>query len=228
MQKGLSKKTTLSVKQRTSGQANRARKTATENLELPPVDPDSLIVERDPDRLHAFARGLLHHLCNPSRSYSFEMVKAATVWLIGAYVDAQVPLAPEMSALVAGIVKWQRGASTFRKVQEHNEQAFWAAIRFEASMPPDPKGKAPSAASLYSVAKHVLELEGVGLPRQGTRVPRNIDVEPAPNTAQKSAEATIRGWRKIDHYRQNVRLQRDSVGHFKNIRAAASARGVKK
>ena len=85
----------------------------------------------------------------------------------GAYVDAQVPLAPEMSALIAGVVKWQRQASTFRKVQETNEEAYWAAIRFEASKPADPKGKAPSAASLYSVAKHVLEPEGAGIPAAG-------------------------------------------------------------
>jgi hypothetical protein len=155
------------------------------------------------------------------------MVKAATVWLVGAYVDAQVPLAPEMSALIAGVVKWQREASTFRKVQAINEEAYWAAIRFEASKPPDPKGKAPSAASLYSVAKHVLEPKGAGLPRQGTRIPRNIDSEPDPNTAQKSAEATIRGWCKITHYRQNVRLQRNSIGYFNNIRTSTSRGGVK-
>jgi hypothetical protein len=228
MQKGFPKKTTLPVKQRKSGQAHRARDTTTEDFYLPMVDPDFLIIESDPDKLHAFARGLLNRLRKPSRSYSFEMVKAATVWLVGAYVEAQIPLAPEMSALIAGVVKWQRRASTFRKVQETNEEAYWAAIRFEASKPPHPKGKAPSAASLYSVAKHVLELEGTGLPQQGTRIPRNIDSEPDPNTAQKSAEATIRGWRKIDHYRQNVRLQRDFIGYFKNIPTSHSNRGVKK
>jgi hypothetical protein len=228
MQKGFAKKTTLPVKQRKSGQAHRARDTTTEDFYLPMVDPDFLIIESDPDKLHAFARGLLNRLRKPSRSYSFEMVKAATVWLVGAYVEAQIPLAPEMSALIAGVVKWQRRASTFRKVQETNEEAYWAAIRFEASKPPHPKGKAPSAASLYSVAKHVLELEGTGLPQQGTRIPRNIDSEPDPNTAQKSAEATIRGWRKIDHYRQNVRLQRDFIGYFKNIPTSHSNRGVKK
>ena len=198
------------VKQGKSGQAG-ARNTGTEHFDLPVVDPDFLIIERDPEKLRAFARGLLNRLRRPSRSYSVEMVKAATVWLVGAYVEAQVPLAPEMSALIAGIVRWQRRGSTLRKVQEHNEEAYWAAIRFEASKAPDPRGKAPSAASLYSVAKHVLELERGGLPRQGTRIPRNIESEPDPNTAQKSAEATIRGWRKIDHYRQNVRLRRNST-----------------
>jgi hypothetical protein len=89
---------------------------------LPMFDPVFLIIERDPDKLHAYARGLLHQLRNPSRSYSFEMIKAATVWLVGAYVEARVPLAPEMSGLIAGVVKWNRRASAFRKVQEKNER----------------------------------------------------------------------------------------------------------
>ena len=49
---------------------------------LPLVDPDYLIIERDPDKLRAYARGLLYQLRNPSRSYSLEMAKAATVWLV--------------------------------------------------------------------------------------------------------------------------------------------------
>ena len=73
---------------------------------LPLVDPDYLIQESDPDKLRAYARGLLLQLRNPSRNYSREMVKAATVWLVGAYVDARLPLAPEMAALIAGVVKW--------------------------------------------------------------------------------------------------------------------------
>ena len=177
---------------------------------LPLVDPDYLIVERDPDRLRAYARGLLYQLRNPSRSYSLEMVKAATVWLVGAYVDARVPLAPEMDALIAGVVKWNPRASAFRKVQEKNENAYWAAIRFEATKPADPNGKAPSAASFYAVAKHVRE--GVGFPQQRTRRPRNKDSEPGPDAAQKSAEATIKGWRKLEHYRQNVLLYRNPRG----------------
>jgi hypothetical protein len=228
MKKGFPKRTTLPVKQRKSGQVHRARETTTEDFYLPMVDPDFPITERDPVKLHAFARGLLSRLRKPSRSYPFETVKAATVWLVGAYVDAQVPLAPEMSELIAGVVKWQRRSSTFRKVQETNEETYWAAIRFEASKPADPKGKAPSAASLYSVAKHVLELEGAGFPQQGTRRRRIKDEVPDARWPQKSAEATIRGWRTIDHYRQNVRLQRDSVGYFKNIPTSDSTRGVKK
>ena len=82
MQKGFPKKQTLPLKQRKSGQVHRSRETTTEDFYLPMVDPDFLIIERDPDKLHAFARGLLNRLRKPSRSYSFEMVKAATVWLV--------------------------------------------------------------------------------------------------------------------------------------------------
>ena len=125
------------------------RKRTTQGAYAPIFDPDFLIIERDPEKLHAYARGLLHCLRNPSRSYSFEKVKAATVWLVGAYVGARVPLASEMHALIAGVVKWNRQASALRKVQKKNEPAYWAAIRFEAAHPRDPNGKAPSAATLY-------------------------------------------------------------------------------
>jgi hypothetical protein len=165
-------------------------------------------------------------LRKPSRAYSKQKVTAAAVWLVGAYVDAQVPPAPEMAEVISRIVKWDRQATTFRKVQAHNEKAYWAAIHFEASCLPDPKGKSPSAASVYSVAKHVLKTTGLEL--QGTRIPKNLDSEPAPHTAQKSAEATIRGWRKIDHYQQNVRLQRKFNSNFSKIPALASTHGVKK
>lgn len=174
---------------------------------LPLVDPDYLILESDPDKLRAYARGLLLQLRNPSRSYSLELVKAATVWLVGAYVDARLPLAPEMAALIAGVVKWNRRASTFRKVQEKNANAYWSAIRFEAKKPADRNGKAPSAASLYAVAKHVRE--EVGFPQHRTRRSRNKEDGAGPDAAQKSAEATIKNWRKLDHYQRNVRLNRD-------------------
>jgi len=58
MQKRFPKKQTLPLKQRKSGQVNRSRETTTEDFYLPMVDPDFLIIERDPDKLHAFARGL--------------------------------------------------------------------------------------------------------------------------------------------------------------------------
>src|SRR5579859_8114893 len=88
-----------------------------------------LIIERSPQRLHAYARRLLHQLLEPSRSYSLEMVKAATKWLVGAYVDARVPLVPEMYSLIAGVVKSKPRVSTFREVHEKNEEAYWAAIQ---------------------------------------------------------------------------------------------------
>jgi hypothetical protein len=182
------------------------------------IDSDFLITERDPERLHAYACGLLHQMLHPSQSFSFEMVKAATVWLVGAYVDAGVPLAPEVYRLIAGVIKWNRRASTFRKVQEKNQDAYWAAIRFEATCAPDPKGIAPSEATLYSVAKRVRE--GVGFPQQGTRRSRNKDSDPTPNAAQKSAEATIRGWRKYHHYRQNVLFQRNVTDYFRQMLAS--------
>jgi hypothetical protein len=152
---------------------------------------------------------------NPSPSYSLEMAKAATVWLVGAYIDARVPLAPEMLGLVAGVVKGKPSASSFRKVQEKNEIAYWAAIRFEAGQPADPNGEAPSAATLYAVAKHVRE--GVGFPQQGTRRRRSEDSGLTLDAAQKSAEATIRGWRKLPHYWQNVLFQRDAGAYFRQM-----------
>jgi hypothetical protein len=206
-QKATAKKTTV-VKERKAGLAHGARQTPDKDFDLPVVDPDFLITETDPKKLHAFARGLLRQLRKPSRKYPLEMVKAATVWLVGAYVEAQVPLAPQMDPLIAGLIKWDRRASTFRKAQAINDPAYWTALSYEASKPADRKGKAPSAASLYAVAKHVLGLDGSGLPRQGTRIPRNTDSEPNPHWNQKSAEATIRGWRKLDHYRLNVQLLR--------------------
>jgi hypothetical protein len=179
------------------------------------LDPDYLIIERDPETLRAYAHGLLSRLHNPSRSFSLEIVKAATVWLVGAYASARLPVTPELHRLIAGVVQWNPRASTFRQVQEKNESAYWAAIRFEAAHSADPHAKAPSAATLYAVAKHVRE--GVGFPQQGTRTSRKKDSEPAPDAAQKSAEATIRGWRKRHHYRQNVLFQRDPGAYFRQM-----------
>ena len=181
----------------------------------PMVDPDYLIIERDPQKLHAYARALLNRLLHPSPRYPLEMVKAAAVWLVGAYIDARVSLVQEMYSLIFGIVERNPKASTFRMVQEKNEDAYWAAIRFESVRPTDPTGKAPSTATLYAVAKHVLH--GVGFPQQGMRKSKIKDSERAPDAAQKSAEATIRGWRKSDHYRRNVRFQRDSAAGLREM-----------
>jgi len=45
------------------------------------------------------------------------------------------------------------------------------------TMPLTSEGEAAWPASPYSVAKHLHELEGSGLPRQGTRIPRNTASE---------------------------------------------------
>ena len=68
MQEGFRKKTAPPVKQRKSSQVARAPENTTGDFYLPMVDPDSLIIERDPNKLHAFARGLLNRLRKPSRS----------------------------------------------------------------------------------------------------------------------------------------------------------------
>ena len=162
---------------------------------LPLVDPDYLILESDPDKLRAYARGLLLQLRNPSRSYSLELVKAATVWLVGAYVDARLPLAPEMAALIAGVVKWNRRAGTLRKVQEKNANAYWSAIRFEAKKPADRNGKAPSAASLYAVAKHVREEVGSRSIGRADRETRRTGRDPMrPRRARKPPSRTGGNW----------------------------------
>jgi hypothetical protein len=62
---------------------------------------------------------------------------------------------------------------------------------------PIPKGKEPSVAKRYAVAKYVL-----GLLRNK-------------NASQKSAEGTVRGWRKLAHYRANVALQRSPARRVK-------------
>ena len=59
--------------------------------------------------------------------------------------------------------------------------------------------------------------EGVGFPQQGTRRRRNEDSGLTLDAAQKSAEATIRGWRKLPHYRQNVLFQRDAGAYFRQM-----------
>ncbi len=174
--------------------------------DLPAVDPEFMIVEQDPKKLDAYARGLLHQLRNPSSKYSLDTVKAATIWLVECYVDARAPLAPEMAPLVAELIEVRGRPSTFRKVQAANEPGYWEAIQFEANHSPDPKGKSPSVASDYAVAKHVLDT--VGFPQQGKRRLSPVQSQPDPSGPQKSAEATIRGWRKIEHYRRNVEHRR--------------------
>jgi|SRR5215469_17044821 len=165
--------------------------------QLPLVDPDFLLVERRAEKLHAYARALLQHLRairagGKAGGYPVATIKAAAVWLIESYSEAQVAPAPEAALLVSEIVRPHRGASTL-PVRRSSETPYWAAIEFEARHPPDPTGKEPSMAKRYAVAKYVLGL----LKNQ--------------NTSQKTAEASVRGWRKLPHYRANVALQRPAA-----------------
>jgi hypothetical protein len=168
---------------------------------LPPVDREFLFVERRQERLHAYARGLLQHLHairagRKAEGYPIATIKAATVWLVEAYSQADVAPAREAALLVREIVRPNRNASTL-PVRRSSEEAYWAAIAFEARNPPDPKGKEPSTAKRYAVAKYVL-----GLLKNK-------------NGSQKAAEGTIRGWRKLPHYRANVALQRSPARRVK-------------
>jgi hypothetical protein len=170
--------------------------------QLPLVDPEFRLVERRPEKLHAYARGLLQHLRairsgGKAQGYPIATIKAATVWLVDSYAEADVAPAPEAARLVSEIVRPHRDASTL-PVRRSSEEAYWAAIGFDASHPPDPSGKEPSTAKRYAVAKYVL-----GLLKNK-------------NGSQKSAEGTIRGWRKLSHYRMNVALQRSAADRAKS------------
>ena len=129
----------------------------TESMQLPLVDPDFRFVERRPEMLHAYARGLLRHLRairadGKAEGYPIATIKAAVVWLIESYAEALVPPASAAALLVSEIVRPHPKASTL-PVRRSSEAAYWAAIEFEASQPPDPTGKEPSIAKRYAVAK---------------------------------------------------------------------------
>ena len=164
------------------------------NALLPLVDSEFHLVERRRARLDAYARGLLQHLGRirdggKAGRYPIATIKAAAVWLIESYVDARVAPAPEAALLIRKIVSPNKSASTL-PVRASSEPAYLAAIEFEAQHPADPAGKEPSSASRYAVAKHIRPLL---LNKR---------------SSQKTAEATVRSWRKLRHYRENVALQR--------------------
>jgi hypothetical protein len=170
--------------------------------QLPPVDPDFLLVEHRPEALHAYARGLLQHLRQiraggKAKGYPIATIKAAAVWLIDSYAEAGIAPAPEAALLVREIVRPNRDASTL-PVRRSSEAAYLAAIEFEARHRPDPTGKDPSVAKRYAVAKYVLGLL------------RNKDA------SQKTAEGIVRGWRELRHYRENVALQRPATLRVKS------------
>jgi len=171
------------------------------SAQLPLVDPDFRLVERRPERLHAYARGLLQHLRairagEKAGGYPIATIKAAVVWLIESYAEAVVAPAPEAALLVSEIVGPDRDASTL-PIRRSSETAYWAAIEFEAGQPADPTGREPSTAKRYAVAKYVL-----GLLKNK-------------NASQKTAEAIVRGWRKLPHCRANVALQRPAAHRVK-------------
>jgi hypothetical protein len=165
--------------------------------QLPLVDPDSRLVERRAEELHAYARGLLRHLRGirageKAEGYPIATIKSAAVWLIESYAEAGIAPSPEAARLIDEIVQPHPGASTL-PVRRSSEKAYWAAIEFEAGHRPDPTGKKPSVATLYALAKHVR-------PRLQNQY-----------ASQKSAEGTVRDWRRLPHYKANVALQRPSA-----------------
>jgi hypothetical protein len=87
------------------------------SAQLPLVDPDFRLVERRPERLHAYARGLLQHLRairagEKAGGYPIATIKAAAVWLIESYAEAIVVPAPEAALLIREIVCPHPDAST--------------------------------------------------------------------------------------------------------------------
>ncbi len=167
------------------------------SAQRPPVDPEFLLVERRPEMLRAYARGLLQHLHQirageKAGGYPISTIKSAAVWLVESYAVAGIAPAPEAARLIDEIVQPHSSASTL-PARRSSEQGYWLAIKFEAGHRPHPTGKQPSAATLYAVAKHV-----------------RAEVKNR-YASQKSVEGTVRGWRRLPHYRTNVALQRPSA-----------------
>jgi hypothetical protein len=121
--------------------------------------------------------------------YPISTIKSAAVWLISSYAQARIEPSPETASLINEILQPRPDASTL-PVRRSSEKAYWEAIKFESGYRADPMNTQPSAATLYAVAKHVR-----------TRVRKQY-------ASQKTAEATVRGWRRLSHYRENVALQR--------------------
>ncbi len=198
---------------------------------LPPVDPEFMITVSDRDKLNEYARGLLQHLLDirsglKAQGYPIATIKAAAVWLIMSYAEARVAPSKEAALLIEGLVQPNRAkpkkaepneaepaavepavaepnnAANTSPVRASSEEAYRAAIHFEAGRLPDPKGQNPSNATLYAVARHI---------RPWLRKP----------SSQKTAEGIVRDWRKIVHYRSNVALLRPA--HLRGSRPAPPA-----
>lgn len=169
---------------------------------LPPIDPNYLIEEDDPETLEDYARGLLlqwHTLETGGASragYPKKAVKAATAWLLQAYFDAELPLCRAAAELVRVALEAESDARA-SNVQTVKQDAYWTAIKFEAGFPPDQLDKYPSLASNREVAAHLFKhklLEANSI---------------------EAAEATVRTWRQRLHYRGNVALYRASKPEVK-------------
>ena len=112
---------------------------AQERMTLPPLDPDYLIEEHDPARLHEYATGLLHHLRairggKPANGYGVGMIKAAADWLLARYAEAKTPAPAEAVMLwheVLGIKPTPR-ARTGARVHERLLDAYREAYLFDA------------------------------------------------------------------------------------------------
>jgi hypothetical protein len=158
-------------------------------MTLPPLDPDYLIEEHDPARLHEYAAGLLQHLHairqgKPANGYGVGKIKAAADWLLARYAEVKTSAPVEAVALwyeLLGAEPTKR-ARTGGPVQERFLPAYIEAYRFDAKHAETPK--------LFAVAKHVRRKAG------------------DPGWSQEAAEARIRSWRKQPHYRDQVRLYR--------------------
>lgn len=167
---------------------------------LPRIDPEYLLEECDRERLDAFSRGLLKQSRllraksdKAEPRYSLVKVRAATTRLMMAYIDLGQTPPLEFAELLKVLIEPEKWTSTL-PVRETSEKAYWAAIRFEAKQPADAERGNPSTASVYAVARHVREM----------KLFLNKSI------SQKTAEATIKGWRKEAHYRDNVALHRTS------------------
>lgn len=170
------------------------RQTAERTGQLPPVEPDFRVVERNAANLHAYATGLLQHLQRiragqKTQGYPIATIRSALVWLIESYAQAGVAPSLDAARLTKELVRPKQSASMLL-VRKSSEEAYWAAIEFEAGQRPDPTGQEPSVATLYAVAKQVR-----------SRLQNRY-------ASQKTAEATVRSWRRLRHYRENVALQR--------------------
>ena len=115
----------------------------TSRARLPLVDPNFRLVERQPEVLHAYARGLLQKLRRirageKAGGYPITTIKAAAIWLIDSYVEAGIAPTPEAARLLAEIVQPKRDASTL-PVRGSSEEAYLTAVEFEAGYRPDPK-----------------------------------------------------------------------------------------